>query len=137
MRIPEVNCIHPESFQALLTGNGHIIGVAAEAETFWQPDAAKFGSDEDVLAFLWIQCQPLADDHLGIALTEVHQSSVSSHRTKFSHAWWGSHIKVATVPKGTSHFVRVVKQSETLRIRDRSDCSRARESNAHRSKADA
>lgn len=136
MGVPEVNSLYPESFQALLTGNRHIFSIAAESKPLWQPNTAEFGSDEDVLAFLWVQCQPLADDNLGITLPVVFWLIMASHQMVLGCACSGSYVKVAAVPKGTSHLIRVVKQGEAFLIRDWSNCSRAWETNAHCSKTD-
>lgn len=136
MGVPEVNGLYPESFQALLTGDRHVLGITAESKSLWQPDTAELGSDEDVFAFLRVQCQPLADDNLGIALPVVFWLTIACRPMVFRCARSGSYVKVAAVPKGTSNFIRVVKQGETFRIGDCSNCSRAWEANSHRSKTD-
>ena len=68
MGVPEVNCLHPEPFEAFFTGNGHICGVASEPKTIGKLDGAKFCGKEDILALLGIQGKPFADDSLSIAL---------------------------------------------------------------------
>ena len=55
MGIPQVNGLHPESFQALLTGNRYVCGVATEPKTRGQLDTAEFCGKEDVLALLGVQ----------------------------------------------------------------------------------
>lgn len=54
MGVPEVNCLYPESFEALFTGNGDIGGITTEPKTIWLLDSAEFSSDEYVLALLGI-----------------------------------------------------------------------------------
>ena len=80
MGVPEVNCLHPESFEAFFTGNGHICGVAAEPKTRGKLDGAELCGKEDILALLGIQGKPFADDSLSIALQGKLQISNASYK---------------------------------------------------------
>ena len=55
MGIPQVNGLHPESFQALFTGDRYVCGVTTEPKIREQLDTADFGGKEDVLALLGVQ----------------------------------------------------------------------------------
>ena len=68
MGVPEVNHLHPDSFEAFLTGDGHICGVAAQPKTRGKLDSAELCGKEDILALLGIQGKPFADDSLSVAL---------------------------------------------------------------------
>ena len=132
MRVPEVNCIHSESSEAVFTGNGHICSVAAERETRRKWDGAELRGKEDVLALLGIQGEPFADNDLGVALQD--NSRLAMRRTENLTSW--SYVNVTSVPEGTSKFIRAVKKGKTLRIRNGSCCSRAGKSHSHSTEAD-
>jgi len=68
MGVPEVNCLHSKSFEAIFTGNWHICGVPAEPKTRGKLDGAELCGKEDIFALLGIQGKPFADDSLSIAL---------------------------------------------------------------------
>jgi hypothetical protein len=80
MGVPEVNCLHPESFEAFFTGNGYICGVAAEPKTRGKLDGTELCSKEDILTLLGIQGKPFADDNLSIALQGKLQVSNVSYK---------------------------------------------------------
>ena len=55
MGVPQVNVLHPESFQALFTGDRYVCGVATEPKARGQQDAAEFRGKEDVLTLFGVQ----------------------------------------------------------------------------------
>ena len=80
MGVPEINCLHPKSFEAFFTSNGHICGIAAEPKTSRSLEGAELCGKEDVFALLRIQGEPFADDLFSIALQRKFDISNVSHK---------------------------------------------------------
>ena len=69
MRVEQVDIVRLEPLKILLTCDGHLLRISAEAKVrgLGYREGAELGS-QDVLALLGVEGEPLDDDDLGVAL---------------------------------------------------------------------
>lgn len=70
MGVVEVNVVNAEPREALLDSFGHVGGITTEGEAVGQHYGAEFAGEEDVLALLWVEGKPFADDDFYVSLVQ-------------------------------------------------------------------